>query len=228
MVQPFSRGLGGNIKKGASCMTDKKKITDWERIEFDYRAGILSLREIAAAHDITEGAIRKRAKRDGWERDLGAKIRAKAESLVRKDVVRSEVRSSSAYQTTEKEVIEANAQLQANALLDHRKNIKRGRTLAMKLLVEVEAQTDDLDLFERLGELFVETNEGESPERLRRMQETFDRVLSTPSRIDGLKKLSDTMKNLIALERQALGLSADYLPPNEDDVITVIERRIIG
>lgn len=41
---------------------------DWERIEGDYRAGILSLREIAEAGGCTEGAIRKRAKRDGWDR----------------------------------------------------------------------------------------------------------------------------------------------------------------
>lgn len=42
---------------------------DWERIEIDYRAGLLSLREMAAKHGpLTEGAIRKRAKRDGWER----------------------------------------------------------------------------------------------------------------------------------------------------------------
>lgn len=57
-------------------MGGAKKTPDWERIEADYRAGVLSLREIAAANGITEGAIRKRAKRDGWTRDLGAKIRA--------------------------------------------------------------------------------------------------------------------------------------------------------
>ena len=60
-------------------MTQASKPTrDWEAIERDYRAGVLSLREIAAEHDLTEAAIRKRAKRDGWSRDLSAKIQARA------------------------------------------------------------------------------------------------------------------------------------------------------
>lgn len=42
---------------------------DWEAIETAYRAGMMSLREIAAQHGISEGAIRKRAKRDDWSRD---------------------------------------------------------------------------------------------------------------------------------------------------------------
>ena len=34
-------------------MTEEKKPTDWERIELDYRAGILTLREMASAHGIS-------------------------------------------------------------------------------------------------------------------------------------------------------------------------------
>lgn len=36
---------------------------DWEAIETAYRAGVMSLREIASQHGISEGAISKRAKR---------------------------------------------------------------------------------------------------------------------------------------------------------------------
>ena len=50
------------------------KIVDWEKIEGDYRAGVKTLREIAEERGITHGAINKRAKRDGWTRDLTAKI----------------------------------------------------------------------------------------------------------------------------------------------------------
>ena len=74
-------------------MAEKKPQVDWERIESDYRAGQLSLREIAGIHGLTEGAVRKRAKRDEWIRDLAAKVRARSEELVRKQAVRSEVRT---------------------------------------------------------------------------------------------------------------------------------------
>ena len=46
---------------------DKTKV-DWELVEKHYRAGLLSLREIAKEAGCTEGAIRKRAKKDGWSR----------------------------------------------------------------------------------------------------------------------------------------------------------------
>ena len=61
-------------------MTTKQP--DWEAIERAYRAGLLSIREIASAHEVSHTAINKRAKRDGWERDLSEKIQAKAEALV--------------------------------------------------------------------------------------------------------------------------------------------------
>lgn len=57
---------------------DKKKKIDWEKIEVDYRAGVKTLREIAEEHGITHAYVKKRAKCDGWERDLTAKIKAKA------------------------------------------------------------------------------------------------------------------------------------------------------
>ena len=71
----------------------EKKVIDWEKIELDYRAGIKSLRQIAGEHDIAESGIRRRTKQYEWVRDLSEKIKAKAEDLVRKDLVRSEVRT---------------------------------------------------------------------------------------------------------------------------------------
>lgn len=70
---------------------------DWEAIESAYRAGLMSLREIASQHSISEGAIRKRAKRDDWSRDLSAKIKERAEDLVRKEEVRKQVRTEPTY-----------------------------------------------------------------------------------------------------------------------------------
>lgn len=53
---------------------------DWVLVEKDYRAGIRALRDIAADHSITEASIRKRSKRDGWTRDLTARIKAKVDA----------------------------------------------------------------------------------------------------------------------------------------------------
>lgn len=171
-----------------------RKGPDWERVEADYRAGLLSTREIAAAQGITEGAIRKRAKRDDWVRDLQAKIKAKADELVRKAEVRAPVRN-------EREVVEANAQAIADIRVSHRKDIARARSLAMRLLEELEVETDNGALLEQMESAMAGQ---EGTEGLRR---AFQRVVSTSGRIDNAKKLAEALKVLIGLEREAYNIA---------------------
>lgn len=120
-------------------MTKEVRTTaDWERIEADYRIGTHSLREIATAHHITEGAIRKRAKRDGWERNLKAKVQARADTLVRKELVRTTVRKENA---TEKQAIEVQATVHATVIISHQAGAKKLQALVLKLTNELERQT---------------------------------------------------------------------------------------
>lgn len=183
-------------------MSDKKA-PDWERIEADYRAGLLSVREIAAAHGLTHGAINKRAKRDGWERDLAAKIKAKADALVSKRSVSSLV--STERVVTDKAIVEANAEVIAGIRLGHRKDIARARSLAMSLLAELEGQTLNMDLVGYLGELLggTEGEQGVSD----KMLALYHAVTSLPGRTKTMKDLGDTLKNLITLEREAYGIA---------------------
>jgi len=70
----------------------KRPPVDWEAVEREYRGSILSLREIADLHPGTNHvAIARKAKKDGWERNLSEKIRAKAEALVTKQSVTADV-----------------------------------------------------------------------------------------------------------------------------------------
>ncbi|ELF8300745.1 hypothetical protein RA718_004554 [Salmonella enterica] len=48
---------------------------DWEAIETAYRAGIMGLREIGTLYGVTEGAIRKKAKKLEWVRKNGTQVR---------------------------------------------------------------------------------------------------------------------------------------------------------
>lgn len=69
-------------------MVKKRKNLDWERIERDYRAGWLSIREIARQHGCSDTAIRKRMKKLGVTQDLSKKVSAKVgDGLVRADIV---------------------------------------------------------------------------------------------------------------------------------------------
>ncbi len=183
---------------------NEKKIIDWERIECDYRAGILSLREIAASHPGTSHmAIARKAKAQGWTRDLSAKIKAKAEELVTRRAVTKTVTEEQAV--TERQVIEAGAEAIASVRLAHRGDIRRARTLAISLLAELEIETGDRELFQDLGELLRK----EDAAGRDRLNDIYHKVISSAGRIDSMKKLSDTLKTLIGLEREAYGLNSD-------------------
>ena len=41
---------------------------NWEAIRTAFEAGDTSIRKIAEKYGVTDGAIRKRAKKDGWQR----------------------------------------------------------------------------------------------------------------------------------------------------------------
>jgi hypothetical protein len=204
--------------------TPKKAPTDWESIERDYRAGILSLREIGEANGITHAAIRKRAIKEGWERDLSAKIRAKAEALVSKDAVSSKV--STDTKVSEREIVDANAELVASVDRRHKGTAKRGQALVERLLAELEITTDNQADFEKLGELLDQTEETESG-RLKedRLNKIYRAVISMGGRVDSLKKLAETFEKFAKFERIAYRLEdggaggddppADSIPTNE-------------
>lgn len=180
---------------------NNKKAFDWERIEAQFRAGAMSVREIASEHGITEGAIRKRSKRDGWARDLAAKVNAKADQLVRTALVRSEVRTET---PTEKQEVEVEAKVQARIRIAHRTDISRSRNLVMGLLEELEHQTNNRELMQRLGELMLNPDE----KGIDKLNEAYNKAITLGSRTTTMKALADSLKGLVALEREAYGLAA--------------------
>lgn len=197
-------------------MTTKQP--DWEAIERAYRAGLLSIREIASVHDVSHTAINKRAKRDGWDRDLKAKIKAKADSLVSRREVSKEVSSKQAE--TEREIIELNAEVIANIRMAHRGDISRGRRLTNKLLDELESLTDNRDLFDELGELMREPDDNGQDKR----NDLYQRIIDLPGRTKTMKELAETLKTLVGLERQAYDLDAKQGGTDEDAISKLMDE----
>lgn len=198
-------------------MTTKQP--DWERIEQLFRAGLLSVREIAAACGVSHTAINKRSKAEGWDRDLNAKIKAKADSLVSKREVSTKV--STETLATERGIVEANAEVIADIRMSHRGDISRGRRLTNKLLDELEGLTDNRHLFEELGELMRDPDDNGFDKR----NDLYGKVISLPGRSKTMKEMAETLKTLVALERQAYdldtksgGADADELSKLMDDL----------
>ena len=186
-------------------MTDQgaaKATPDWEMIEQSYRTGLMSIREMAHLAGVTEGAIRKRAKSRGWERDVSAKITAKADALVRRQEVRTQVRTEKAV--SERVLIEANAQVIADVRMSHRGDIRRARSLTMTLLSELEATTIENDLFAELGEMLRQPDQNGND----KLNDVYQKIIGLPSRVDSVKKLSEALKTLVGLEREAYGMQS--------------------
>lgn len=186
-----------------------RSTVDWEAVERDYRAGLLSLREMATAHSVSHVAITKHARAKGWARDLNAKIKAKADALVNRAEVTGSV--NSVETVTDRQMIEAGALRIATVRHEHRSAINRARELAMKLLGEVEHQTEHGDLFEKLGELMYAPDKNGVDKR----RDAYDKVIGLAGRVTNLKALAEALKNLVALEREAYTL--DKIPEDGDN-----------
>lgn len=203
--------------------TTHKPAPDWEKIEADYRAGILSLREIAEAHPGTNHvAIARKAKREGWSRDLSAKIRAKADALVTERTVTADVTAE--RRVSERDIIDANAQAIVSVRLSHRRDIQRSRSITMRLLEELELQSgrENAELLEQMGELMRrEDDRGQD-----KLNDLYQKIISLPGRAKTMKDLGESLRVLVTLERQAFGLDDKDQKPQ--DSLTTLLQTIAG
>ncbi|ELJ5796982.1 TPA: hypothetical protein QCJ53_003119 [Enterobacter roggenkampii] len=173
---------------------------DWEAIESAYRAGVLSVRELAGKYGISHQAISKRAKKDGWERDLKAKVQAKADALVAKREVARQVATESTI--SERQLIEATAEVIATVRMEHRGDIRRARELTNTLFDELAGECGDVAALEQLGELMRR----EDDKGMDKLNDLYHKIISLPSRVKSMKDLSDSLKTLIGLEREAYSI----------------------
>ena len=113
-----------------------KPPTDWEAIEREYRAGQLSVSEIARQHNISHAAILQKAKRKGWERNLADRI---------KEAVTSKLVTDGLTGVTASETVELAAARGVQIVREHRTTIARGHKIANALFGELE-NTDEVGL----------------------------------------------------------------------------------
>lgn len=173
-------------------MTEKRK-TDWERIEAEYRAGQLSVSEIGRQYGVSHTAINKRAKKEGWVRDLSEKVRKLVSARLVSDGVSSETAS---------ETVERAAERHIQIVRQHRTDIRDQRELVSDLVLELrEATSRREEIVEAIEE---ETAEDKRAARRERML----RAVELPSRVGVAKDLAAATKVLVELERQAFNIQS--------------------
>lgn len=191
-------------------MTEKqgKRAIDWESVEIHYRAGARSLKDIGAEYGVSDAGIIKKARKEGWVRDLKAKINAKADAKVSAAEVSGELVSLT-KKAAESEIIEAVATKQADIRLNQRKDIAKARAIAMTLLDELGAENTVLPDLIALGEVMRSPDDRGND----KLNDLYLKIISMPGRVDAMKKLSETLKHLIGLEREAYGITSEPEKP---------------
>ncbi|WP_380925457.1 hypothetical protein [Sphingomonas leidyi] len=148
-------------------MAKRTSSIDWPRIELEYLAGEDSIREIADRHEISDTAIRKRAKAEGWSRPVRTANRREPE------------RSPPPPPRIDPE-----------APRDHAAIADDGRGLVGRMLDELDTLTS------RRGELediIIEATDGDDDDAKR---DAMMKALSLPSRANTMKTLALALKTL--------------------------------
>lgn len=190
----------GGLNGLSTVALPKRKPIDWERIEAEYRVGMLSAREIARINGLaSETSIRKRAKRDGWERDLKAKVNAKVRNaLVRLNAraARTENRARTIEHVT-KVALATKIEIQRSHITRAASAMRIVEMLQQDLMYAI-ANRDEIE-----AEIDIATASDLNTNRRNRMK----RAVSLASHAAAFKDLVACIAVFVKIERQAYGLT---------------------
>ena len=175
----------------------KRKIIDWETIEAEYRAGQLSIREIARQNNCSAPAILKKAKLNGWKRDLTKKV----QQLVNTKLVNDGVNDNNA---NDDEIIETMASRNVAAIRLMRQDIEKLRQVEQKFIDELSGDPKKTWVGQYKGEI---------------VEKEYD--LTVTERAIAAANLANVQHKRIALERQARNIDQSGPTGSEDDPIHV-------
>lgn len=195
----------------------KRPAVDWDAIEPEWLAGVKSKAQLSKEYKVSRAAMDKHFAAKGVERDATAAIKARADSLVTHDAVTPKVTGET--KVTERAVVEANAEMLANVIRGHRKDLGRLRGVVSVLLDKVENILLESDLFKQVGEICASPDEN----GVDKVNELYQKVIGLPVQTETTKKLAETMKVLIELERKVFKI--DEPEENATKSVTVILSR---
>lgn len=170
---------------------------DWEKIERLYLAGQLTIRQIADEGGVAPSAITRKAKKDGWSRDLSEAIRARTKAKVAEIDVAELIEQSArdgAHQSAQviKKAIEDASDVVAGVFVRHRADVRLGFE---------RAQSIEVLLDEHMGK-------AESLADVVRAAQAF-------------KALVDARAKLIDKEREAFGISSGDKSGGDSDSMSL-------
>ena len=192
--------------KQASNTTSRQKI-DWEAVERDFRTGHFTLRELEAKHGVSYAQISRKAKQQGWSKDLREVIKQATDAAVLRESVTEAQKDAT-------ETVLVAAELNKTVILGHRNDLKATRDVAASLLHELGNAALLAAEQELLAEIIA--GDGAEPQDVARMRALVSKALSVNTRIASVKQLADAFDKLQVAERRAFGLDEKVDAPERD------------
>lgn len=181
-------------------------------VRLDYEVGMKPLRQIAAEHRLSKSGIDKRAKAEGWTRDLAKRIRAKADAKVNRAMVDN--KASKPKPATEAAILEAASDVQARVRLSERIDIQGARKIVSGLFEELAAKhlsQDDI-------RLLVDAASNVKAMDVEQMLKTYEALMKSldlGNRAAIAQKLTQALTSLIDAERTAFNIDDRTRGANE-------------
>lgn len=189
---------------------------DWDGIQRQYRLGQKTAQQLAAEFGVAVSSITRRIKRYGWVADKTRDVAAITNSLL----IQNATGNANPNATPSDGEIKAAGREGFGVVLGHRKGLGRLGQLRDKLTTELEAVTDNTQVFEELGELMRQENARGQDRR----NDLYHRVISLPERIEATKKLAEIDERIRRGEREAFGLNREESVNPIDEMLLKIGR----
>jgi hypothetical protein len=164
--------------------------SDWDNIRKEYRAGILSVPQLADIYEISAKQITNRANKDGWVHDMSKTVRKETQNrLTTMDGAESD-----------EDIIDAAVERNLAVIRQHQDAINNVAAMEAALLVELGADPKKVWLAQYQGDVLAR-----------------NLSLTVAEKAQTLKSLSGVMAQRITLERQLLNL--DEADRNQDKLM---------
>lgn len=193
---------------------EAKPATDWELIERHYRAGIKTLRQIGKEYGVSHTAVKQRATRFGWVRDLTEKIQQETQTLVTAKVVSKALSNSLSKDRllSDAETVRVYSEVVASVDMTQRSDIEMALNLSRSQMVELTALSNPsfADDLARLAELLDQGGEADSGKvKMDKLNELYRYITSLPGRVKMVKEIAAAHGVYIPVQRKVFKLDGD-------------------
>jgi hypothetical protein len=206
----------------APLLPDKEG--DWMYIQAQYELGEKTPQQIGRETGVPVSKIYAVAARHEWVHP--AQNTALAQSRAELRLAKEEAQRN-LVEAEKEAVVKVNAEMQYRMLSDHRSDLGKARAISQRLMNEMTEMITFSSELKELGQIMrCENERGQD-----RQNDAYQDVISFPGKVKAFKTLTDAMKNIILLERQAFGVATmiedpenPVTAPTETAIDTLLSR----